>query len=235
VALPQRSELTQLRDVADSEAADAFVDLVLHGTDREIVRINPMRVGRACGLEQRSVVDMFLHARKLGLVKMEWQFVCPGCGEVVESLASLTAASSHYFCEVCSVDRSTDMTDFVEVVFTVSPNDRRSAFHDPWSLDPVNHFLQHRFASNSFVGDRSVADHLRSCMVSCHYVDAGHTISIDADAAPELLWFTNGPALEVLATATGERRQFEFELKGVESDVIVHRLRSAAPLAKRHR
>ena len=38
---------------------------------------------------------MFLHARKLGLVTMEWQYICPGCGEVVERLTSLTSATSH--------------------------------------------------------------------------------------------------------------------------------------------
>src|SRR5919108_346825 len=50
--------------------------------------------------------------RKLGLLTMEWQYVCPGCGEIVERLPSLTSATAHYFCEVCSAERDADLSDF---------------------------------------------------------------------------------------------------------------------------
>jgi class 3 adenylate cyclase len=210
--------VAQLRTMAiDDAAVDAFAYLVGHGADREIVRINPVRFAGERGLNARSVVDMFLHTRKIGLTYMEWLFVCHGCGEIVDSLASLTAASSHFFCDVCSADRQTDMTEYVEVAFTVSPTVRRSSFHDPWSLDPVSHFLEHRFDSNTFVGDRSVADHLRSCMVACHYVDQGEAITIEVNAAPGYLWFTNGPALEVRPALSDDWRTFDFEYTGTHT------------------
>jgi class 3 adenylate cyclase len=213
------ADLAPLRSIAnvDVAAVDAFFDLVRGGSDREIVRINPVRFARDRDLDERSVVDMFLHARKLGLVTMEWLFVCHGCGEVVESLASLTSASSHFFCDVCSADRRTDMSEFVEVVFSVAMSVRRSGFHDPWSLDPESHFFEHRFDSNSLVAGRPVADHLRAYVVACRYVAAGETITIEAEAVPEYLWFTNGPAVLVRPERTDEWRTFEFEYSGTHT------------------
>lgn len=75
---------------------------------------------------------------------MEWQYICPGCGEVVERLTSLTSATAHYFCQVCSADRDADQSEFVEVTFNIAPEIRRSRFHDPTSLSPEEYFFGYR-------------------------------------------------------------------------------------------
>ena len=63
---------------------DAWNELLLEfartAQDRELVRINPVRFAEQHGLTKGEAVDLFLHARKEGLVTMEWQYVCPGCG-----------------------------------------------------------------------------------------------------------------------------------------------------------
>jgi class 3 adenylate cyclase len=84
-------------------------------------------------------------------------------------------------------------------------------------LDPESHFFEHRFDSNSLVAGRPVADHLRACMVTCRYVAAGETITIEAEAAPGYLWFTNGPAVVVRPERTDEWRTFEFEYSGTHT------------------
>ena len=76
--------------------------------DEDTVRINPVRFAEQHGVPTQVVVELFLHARKLGLVTMEWQYFCPGCGEIVERLASLTSATSHFFCQVCTTDAGAD-------------------------------------------------------------------------------------------------------------------------------
>ena len=75
----------------------------------------------------------FLHARKAGLLTMEWHYVCRGCGMIIESLGTLIAAGDHSFCKTCRVNRDTDLSDFVEIGFTVSKSVRTSRFHDPES------------------------------------------------------------------------------------------------------
>ncbi len=114
---------------------ELLLDFARTADDRELVRINPKRFAEQHGLTTREAIDLFLHARKAGHVLMEWQYVCPGCGEIVERLTSLTSASSHYFCQICHADRDADLTNWIEVTFTVSPVIRRGRYHDPWSLD----------------------------------------------------------------------------------------------------
>jgi hypothetical protein len=127
---------------------------------------------------------------------MEWQYICPGCGEVVERLASLTSATAHYFCQVCSADREADLSDFIEVTFSLSPKVRRSRYHDPWSLTPEEHFFRYRFTQSGVVDDgSSLRDHLRARAVACAYVEPGTTETFTVTAEPGYLWLTNGPAL----------------------------------------
>ncbi len=111
-----------------SEVLRALASFVRTAGDEALVRINPVHFAQQHGFATGAVVEMFLHARKLGLLTMEWQYVCPGCGEIVERLASLTSAAAHTFCQVCSVERDADLSDFIEVTFSVSPDDRLDYF-----------------------------------------------------------------------------------------------------------
>ena len=149
---------------------------------------------------------------------MEWQYVCPGCGEIVERLASLTSATAHYFCQVCSADRDADLTEFIEIVFTLVPEVRRSRYHDPLSLDPLEHFFGFRFTPSGVVEDgTSVRDYLRQRAVACAYVEPGSTETFSLTAEPLYLWLTQGPALIVNETRTDETRTFAFEYTGTRS------------------
>jgi class 3 adenylate cyclase len=197
---------------------DAFDVFVRTGNDDELVRINPVRFAQRRGFPAAAVIELFLHARKVGLLTMEWQYVCPGCGEIVERLASLTSATAHYFCQVCSADRDADLSDFIEVTFSLSPEVRRSRYHDPWSLTPEEHFFSYRFTQSGVVDDgSSLRDHLRACAVACAYVEPGETQVFSVTAEPSFLWFTNGPALIVGDTRTSECRSFAFEYTGTRS------------------
>lgn len=197
---------------------DAFDHFVRTADDDALVRINPVRFAQQHGFATDGVVEMFLHARKVGLVAMEWQYVCPGCGEIVERLASLTSATAHTFCQVCSADRDADLSDFIEITFTVSPNVRRSRFHDPWLLTPDEHFFRYRFTQSGVVDDGSaLRDHLRRCAVACAYVEPGRTRRFALTAEPGYVWLTNGPALIVAATRTSECRSFAFTYTGMRS------------------
>jgi class 3 adenylate cyclase len=206
-------------DQLPGELADVLASFVRTAHEKELVRINPVRFAEERGLRTGDVVDTFLHARKLGLVTMEWQYVCPGCGEVVERLSSLTSASSHFFCQICSADRSTDMSDYVEVTFAVSPSVRRSRYHDPWSLTPEEHFFDYRFTQNGVLADgTSLRDYMRNCAEVCAYLEPRATETFSATAEPLYLWLTNGPAFIVGESRTDEVRSFAFEYTGTRSE-----------------
>ena len=102
-----------------AEMGHALGVFVRTAPDDAVVRINPMRFAGEHRFAAAAVVDLFLHARKLGLFTMEWQYVCPGCGQIIERLSSLAQASAHAFCQVCSTVCDADLSDFVEVTFSV--------------------------------------------------------------------------------------------------------------------
>jgi class 3 adenylate cyclase len=206
-ALPDRPELLA-----------SFAGFIRTATDERLVRINPVRFAEDHGLTKADVVELFLHARKVVLLTMEWQYVCPGCGEVVERLPSLTSASAHYFCEVCSSDRDADLSDFIEVTFSVSPDVRRTRHHDPWSLNPREHFFDYKFSQSAVIDDGSpLRDHLRETAAACRYVAPGATETFEVAAEPGFVWLTNGPALIVDESRTDETRHFAFEYTGARS------------------
>ena len=155
------------------------------------MRINPIRFAQELGWPEPAVVELFLHARKLGLVTMEWQYVCPGCGEIVERLASLTSATAHYFCQICSAERDADLTDYIEIVFSVVPEVRQSRFHEPLSLDPMEHFFGYSFTPTGAVEDgTSIRDYLRQRALACAYIEPGSTETFSLTAEPMYLWLT---------------------------------------------
>ena len=204
---------------AAGDLLDAFGAFVRTADDDELVRINPIAFAERYGLPSAAVVELFLHARKFGLVAMEWQYVCPGCGEVVERLTSLTSATAHYFCQVCSANRDTDLSNFVEVTFSISPDVRRSPYHDPWSLTPEEHFFSYRFTQSGILADgSSLRDRIREQAQVCAYVEPGATETFRVTAEPRYLWFTNGPALIVGDTRTSKPRSFAFEYRGVRTE-----------------
>ena len=90
----------------------AFDLFVRTASDDAVVRINPILFAEQRGFATRAVVQTFLHARKVGLLTMEWQYVCPGCGQIIERLSSLTSATAHAFCQVCSTVQDADLERF---------------------------------------------------------------------------------------------------------------------------
>lgn len=206
-------------DDSVSAMKDRLLELLEGADDRELVRINPVRFAEQHGLTKAEAIDLFLHARKQGLVTMEWQYVCPGCGEIVERLTSLTSASSHFFCQICSTDRDADLSDHVEVTFTVNPEIRRSRYHDPWSLDPEEHFFGYRFTQSGVTDDGTpLPDYLRRSGAICAYLEPGETRTFTASPEPGHLFFTSGPALVVGDGRTDEVRRFAFEYTGTHSE-----------------
>ena len=211
------AELTRLLPDSD-ELRELLESFLRTAGDAEVVRINPVAFARTHGCDEAALVELFLHGRKIGLLRMEWQYVCPGCGDIVESFQSLSSATAHFFCQICSTDRDADLSDSIQISFSVSKEIRKSRFHDPSSLSPEEYFFAYRFAENGVLEDGTpLREHLRRRMAICAFIEAGETLSFKVDTQPGFLWFTNGPALMLLDERTEEIRRFAFEYTGTRS------------------
>jgi class 3 adenylate cyclase len=124
-----------LRQSADAAAVAAIERLVREGSDRALSRVNVIEFAAANGLNEERAIAAFLHAARLGLFELSWNVLCPGCGGVLDSNATLkTVHKEEYSCALCAAGYEPTLDEMVEVSFTVSPRVRRIAAHDPGSL-----------------------------------------------------------------------------------------------------
>ena len=131
-----------LRTVADPRIADAIEALVTSGSDRALCRVNAPAFAAANALDEEATVAAFLHAASIGLFDLSWNILCPGCGGVLDTNASLkSVVRDEYVCALCATGYTPTLDELVEVTFTVSPRVRRIAAHDPHHL-PLKDYLQ---------------------------------------------------------------------------------------------
>ena len=89
------------------------------------------------------MIAAFLHAAQLGIFDLSWNILCPGCGGVLGSGATLkTVNQADYSCALCAAAYEPTLDEMVEVTFTISPRVRKIAAHDPQTLPWIEYFRQ---------------------------------------------------------------------------------------------
>src|SRR5918998_4200268 len=132
-----------LRQAADPLVVDRVEHLVANGSDRDLNRINPLAFAALHGFDEEKTIAAFLHAARIGAFDMAWNVLCPGCGGVLDSSATLkTVQRDEYHCSLCAAGYEPTLDEMVEVTFTVSPRVRRIAAHAPHTLSPMEYFRQ---------------------------------------------------------------------------------------------
>jgi class 3 adenylate cyclase len=135
--------ITILRQSADEKVVDAIERLIRDGTDRQLCRINVLAFAKMNGFDEEKTVAAFLHAASVGLFDISWNVLCPGCGGVLDTNATLkTMRQEEYVCSLCAAGYEPSLDEMVEVTFTVSPRIRRIAGHNPEELPPLEYFRQ---------------------------------------------------------------------------------------------
>src|SRR6516225_330725 len=134
---------TALRQSADPDAATAIEELVRDAPDHALSRVNVVDFATKAGLDQEHTVAAFLHAARLGIFELSWNVLCPGCGGVLNTSATLKSVNrDEYDCAMCATGYRPTLDEMVEVTFTVSRRVRRIAAHDPYELSFAEYFRQ---------------------------------------------------------------------------------------------
>jgi class 3 adenylate cyclase len=132
-----------LREAAKPASVDAIEAEVREAPDRSLCRINALSFAREHGLDEEEAIAAFLHASRLGIFELFWNVLCPGCGGVLETGASLKVVDqSEYSCSLCAAGFEPTLDEMVEVTFTVSARVRRIAAHDPHRLPTKEYYRQ---------------------------------------------------------------------------------------------
>jgi len=134
-----------LRQSADAESVAAIEDLVQHGVDHELCRVNVPAFAAKRGLNPERAIGAFLHAARIGIFKLSWNVLCPGCGGVLNAGSTLKSLNQEqYNCALCAAGYEPTLDDMVEVTVTVSPRVRHIDAHDPKRLS-LPEYMRQRF------------------------------------------------------------------------------------------
>lgn len=164
-----------LRESADAGAVAAIERLVREAPDRALSRVNVIAFAAANALDEERAIAAFLHAARLGLFDLSWNVLCPGCGGVLDTNATLkTVHREAYSCALCAAGYEPTLDEMVEVSFTVSPRVRRIAAHDPDSLPQWEYARQVFWSSGiQLPGDEAFEQLLQDIVIDAVELPAG--------------------------------------------------------------
>jgi class 3 adenylate cyclase len=132
-----------LRQSGKPKPVRAIEKVIQNGLDRELCRINALAFAAKHRLDEDDVIGAFLHGARLGVFDMSWNILCPACGGVLDSGATLkTVRQAEYRCVLCARGCEPTLDEIVEVTFTISPRVRRIAGHDPGTLPWIEYYRQ---------------------------------------------------------------------------------------------
>src|SRR5437016_3574952 len=137
-----------LRQSADPEAVAEIERFVAEASDRALCRVNVIDFAATRHLDEERVVAAFLHAARLGIFELSWNVLCPGCGGVLGSSATLKSVKHEdYVCALCAAGYQPNLDEMVEVTFTLSRRVRKIAAHEPDDLPFFEYMRQIFWAS----------------------------------------------------------------------------------------
>src|SRR5438477_7995045 len=99
------SLFSALRKSAKPKPASAIEKLIRDAPDRELCRINALAFAAKHELNEEDVIAAFLHGARIGIFDMSWNILCPACGGVLDSGATLkTVKETGYTCVLSAED-----------------------------------------------------------------------------------------------------------------------------------
>ncbi|MDL2397732.1 adenylate/guanylate cyclase domain-containing protein [Rhizobium mayense] len=166
-----------------------FETLIRSGDDLSLYRVNPLAFARDRAIAEAESIDLFLHATRSGLFEMSWDVVCPQSGMVLDSFGALRTLKTHYVCGLCDVSGETNLDDFIEVTFTVSPHLRRLPFHDPASLSVEDFHWKAHFLSDARIPGQQIRflDVLQGLVRGLSFLPPGSVTTLRAELGPGAL------------------------------------------------
>ena len=103
---------------------EQVVKLLAEEADFDLVRLRPYVLADRWQAPRRTILELFLSAAKLGLLKMRWDIMCPLCRGAKFTATSLDEIPKGVHCSTCNIDFEGDFARNVELTFTPHPQIR---------------------------------------------------------------------------------------------------------------
>ncbi|MBM3463040.1 MAG: adenylate/guanylate cyclase domain-containing protein [Armatimonadetes bacterium] len=133
----------------------------------DVFRMNPLRFADAHGFTHHECTDLMVLAARVGLLDFDWNLLCPACGGVQVSDASIDDLGGDSYCHLCEVEVPMVLDEQVEVSFTINPGVRAPEI-DPFAN--VENYLRANFSEN-YEKSPELDAYVRSCVLDYFVVE----------------------------------------------------------------
>ncbi|MAP93110.1 adenylate/guanylate cyclase domain-containing protein [Candidatus Poribacteria bacterium] len=128
---------------------DKLEEFISNSDDYDLFRVNPLRFSIENDISESDGIDLFLWASKLNLFEMNWELLCPACGDHIQSFRHLNTMQDKIFCSLCQCEQIAALDDWIQVTFTINSKIRHIRFHQPENLS-INEFIfQYHFTRDA--------------------------------------------------------------------------------------
>src|SRR5881398_254526 len=167
-----------LRQSANPKPVSAIDNLIQDASDRELCRINALAFANNHKLNEEDAIAAFLHGARLGIFDISLNILCPACGGVLDSGATLkNVKQAEYTCVLCAEDCEPTLDEIVEVTFTISPRVRKIAAHDPETLPFIEYYRQVFWSSGvDLPDDEALAKWFKETTLDAVELSAGEKV-----------------------------------------------------------
>src|SRR5471032_2653 len=210
-----------LRQSADTDVVAAIERLVRDASDRDLCRINALAFAAREALDEERCIAAFLHAARIGLFELSWNVLCPGCGGVLDTNASLKSVRADtYNCALCAAGYEATLDEMVEVTFTVNPRVRLIAAHDPHNLPFYEYSRQIFFGSGVDLPGENYAAAMKEMTLEGVELPAGDKAIVSLDLPAEFVIVFDQVThaalfIDVKGEPTTQRRNISIVYNGV--------------------
>jgi len=116
---------TLLGEKLDPVLVDRVIAYVLGADDDDIFRIRVRGLAREWKVDEKKLLNVFLHGARRGLFTFTWDLLCPHCRGVRSELRNLGDIPEKGICEVCDIDFDATGLNSLEVTFHLHPAVRK--------------------------------------------------------------------------------------------------------------
>jgi class 3 adenylate cyclase len=158
--------------------------------DGALFRVDPVHYAVEKGLAESEAIDLFLHGAKLGLFEMEWHMVCACCGHVFQNLRGMSDLHAHFICNICRMENTITLDDFIQVAFTISPTIRSLVYHSPAGLEAYDYLFHYQLAKglDRYPLKVSNESYLDQATKAVAYLEPGSELDLTWEATPGLVY-----------------------------------------------
>lgn len=146
--LSARLDVVRASPSLPASAVDALGAHLRDAPEEELFRMSPVRWAREKGVTETAAIELFLRATHAGVLEFSWGVLCPWCAGFLSTPAALRTVEQKW-CSLCDVQIPPEISDNVEVAFTVSPSVRRIRYHLPESVDVATDGIRLLFSPNA--------------------------------------------------------------------------------------